>query len=279
MRKVRLGILCLLLAFGAAHGQRANDSIPKRKNRYYISLPLQFGFVSYQLDPVASSVSFPYSYASSPTSYTYSGSLNTGGFKALAPIFGFSLEGGFTRGLGMNIQGALINTIKPVGSSLLIDVTLLYNIKLTPKLTLQPAMGIGLVDSNINYPQSIDNRNKDILIYGLDFPYAYFQYSRNGSHYIYSDQTTVSLKDRKDEYIGRLTLRYRPLSFLTFGVSLTAFVRAGDETFLNIANKGVSADVKIPDPRYTFQSSSFGNDLFQLNWLNANVFVAFYGTR
>jgi hypothetical protein len=261
-------------------GQAQPDSVvQKRPNRFYISMPLHGGFTSYQLDPVSSTVSFPYGYVNSATNYTYTGKLNTGGYKATSPFYGIAVEGGFNRSFALNIQGSQISTISPIAKSILFNITLLYNINLNHKLTLQPAMGFGLVDTNINYPQSIDNLNKDILILGEEYPYSYYQYSRYGSRYIYSNQTNVSLKDRKEGYLARLTVRYRPAMLLTIGASLTAFFRVTDKTYLNIANKSTSNDITLPDSRVTFQSSSFGNDLFQLNALTFSVFVALYVSR
>lgn len=271
-----MGVVLFLITSVQA---QTDDKKQRGLNRFYLSVPFFGGFASYQLDPVKSTVSFPYSYNGSSTQYTYNSKLNAGGYKATSPFFGIGIEAGLSRSVAVNIQFSQLSTISPVDKSNQASISLLYNIRFNRNLTLQPAFGIGFADTNIKYPQAIDNQNKDLLILGTVYPYAYYQYSRYGSYYVYSNQTNVSLKDRKEGYLTRVTLRYRPAMLLTLGASLSYFFRADDKTLLNVANKSTSTDISLPNSQVAFQSSSSGNDLFQLNAFTFSVFVALYVSR
>jgi hypothetical protein len=261
----------------SAQNETAPKEKPERSNSFYFMLPISMGFTSYQLNPVSSSVSFPYSYVNSSTQYIYNGKLATSGFKALAPLWGVALELGFSRSLAFNFLYSNITPTSPLSSSFNLDFTFIYNIQLARNFTLQPAFGMGIVNTDIGYPQSIDNTNKDVLILGTIYTYSTTQSSRYGTTQIISDQTNVAIKDIKEGLIYRLGVRYRPRQFIAFGSSLNIFSRLDDTVLLNISNKSESQNISIPDPRISFQSTnSSGDNLFHAGPLSLRVFIALY---
>jgi hypothetical protein len=224
-----------------------------------------------------SRLSFDYLYLNLPGSYTYSSSLQIPPASSYINITSFGAEFGRMNGIsGLLIVGTNSNLKTTLHHA---EFSIGYNIELSSLFSLHPSIGWSTMDTEADFPDGIDNKNKDVLALGQTFHYLTTYHTRSGTQYVYSDNTNVSLEAYKNGLILQCELRTSPLKRLIGGITVGCGFYDHEKLKVMVYNASNHPEFNYDDPSLQFSSNISPRHYFDYSGLYCRFSFSYNYTR
>jgi hypothetical protein len=222
-------------------------------------------------------VAFDYFYVNQPGQSHYSSAAQVASGTGFNVNMSEEVEFGRVGG----ISGALSAGHYYLGQNQLsrFEFTIGYNFILSNSPVLHPSLGWGSIETELNFPDGIDNRNKDVSIFGQVYPYDFF-YTVKGVRYDhYSNNTNVELQDNKNGLLIQCELRTDPVRRIVLGITTGYSFYDHEKLNLMIYNAGNHQTYDYDNPALHYLSAMSGSQFYNFNGFYCKGSISFCFAR
>lgn len=255
--KCSLLFAAAILMAGSAQISRAQHTYrirgSRERGRDYALFTLTSAYVPMYMAGSDSHISFTYSYLDLPGSYTYNSALQIPALSSYTSITSFGGEFGRMNGISALLVAGGSSTSQTTLHHY--EFAVGYNLKLGSLFTLHPSVGWSTIDTEADFPDGIDNKDKDVLALGQTYKYHTSYHTRYGTHDIYSDYTNVSLEAYKNGIVLQCELRTSPLKRLVAGISAGCGFYDHEKLKVMVYNGSNHPEFNYDNPSLQFRSN------------------------
>ncbi len=259
-----------------AQSRRVGRYMRSRGKDYGLFI-FNFGYTPYSITGASPSVAFDYSYVNLPSTFHYNSTAHVTSGKG----FNVNMSGAIEYGRVDGISASLAVGHYYLGENELsrFEFAIGYNFKLKNSLVLHPSLGWGSMETDLNFANGIDNRNKDVFIFGQVYPYDYSYTVKGVRHDYYSDNTNVELQDNKNGLLIQCELRTDPLRRLAFGITTGYYFFDQEKLNVTIYNSGNDQTYDFDNPALHYQSALSRSQFYNFNGFFCKATISFCFAR